>query len=154
MASNQTSRKVVTCRCFFSLWKQLRTVETHQKLFDLKDPGWKAAMEDLKKMMGKFHNFSLFRAEEKRIVHLCDSCFEKSLYTKKINFIDVLSYYNLMENYKENRVNRLQVLSYAPHIGCIAEVVKRNKQISDICESCQNWVMHRLLESETYNIDF
>ena len=60
MVSNQTSKKVVTCRCFFLPWKQLRAVETHQKLFDTKDPGWKGAIEDTKKLMRKFNNFSLF----------------------------------------------------------------------------------------------
>ena len=59
-----------------------------------------------------------------------------------------------MESYKEKRITLLQVLPLAPWIGCIAEVVKRNKQISDICEPCQNWVMQRPLVSETYTIDF
>ena len=154
MASNQTSRIVATCRCFFSLWKQIRAVETHQKLFDTKDPGWKGAIEDIKRLMGKFNNFSLFYAHEKRIIHLCDSCFEKILYTKTINFIDCVSYYALLESYKEKRITERQILPFAPRIGCIAGVVKRNKRISDICELCRNWAMQRLLLSETYTIYF
>ena len=154
MASNETSRKVVTCKCFFLLWKQLRAVETHQELFDTKDPGWKGAIEDIKKLMQQFNNFSLFYANEKRIVQLRDSCFEKSLYTKTINFIDCVSYYAPMESYKERRITSKEVLPFAPRIGCLADVVKRNKQISDICEACHNWVIQRILLSETYTINF
>ena len=66
----------------------------------------------------------------------------------------IVSYYALLESYKENRITVQQVLPFAPRIGCIVGVVRRDKRISDICEACQNWAMQRLLASETHTIDF
>ena len=105
--------QVLTCTCFYPHWKIIESTEAIreavQHIFTCFDQKRTSILDDIRKRMAKFHNFSLFHylteVELRQIVHICDKCLKKIIDDKDFIFIETKIYLKLAEKAKKGKIH-------------------------------------------------
>ena len=149
--------QVVTCSCFFKHWKVMESTKAiHdcvvEEFFNAEPSVRMYKLSEIKNRILKFHNFSLFRftsdENARQIVHICDGCLKKFLFTRNFQFIDYNVYINLMQQIYEKKLEADIFRTVAPNVGCLMMAVEKKIHVSKICNTCQLHIMRCLYQND------
>ena len=120
-----------------SWWSKIKTEYTLTEVFKTSSIGLQI-LSCLKGNMLK--KPAIFRLYSEEIVHICFDCFKEILFSKDLSIVSTADWI-LQENWK-----------FVPADGCVVSVFQKDKSIPQICVNCQNFIINRLFESDTFTI--
>ena len=149
------------CKCFFQDLQKLKkeNLGLLPRLFE----GDKAAEAEVKEIISAETEFgvslesSCFRVVEKNVevVHICKSCLEKFLLALDIELLPPLEWWNHYQTFKRKKMTleNSKLWDITHEESCVALFLKKEKNISDICDLCGNFILNRTPQHVLFSID-
>ena len=99
---------------------------------------------------------SCFRVVGKNveIVHICKNCLEKFLLALDIELLPPLEWWNHYLTFKRKKMTleNSKLWDITHKESCVALVLKKEKNISGICDCCENFILNRTPQHVLFSI--